>query len=49
MLTMNKFFPEIPNIENLNASTAYVAGLILVSIESHGGILSSGNKAPLRK
>jgi hypothetical protein len=49
MLTMNKFFPGIPSMEFLNASTAYVAGLMLVRIDSHNGILSNGNNAPLRK
>jgi hypothetical protein len=47
--TINKFFPETASIENLNPSTAYVAGLILVRIDNHLGILSRGNNAPLRK
>jgi hypothetical protein len=45
----NGYFPVIPSMADLNASTPYVAGSRVVRIESQKGRFFSGNRAPLKK
>lgn len=49
MSMANGFFPVIRSIVFREASTAYVAGSIVVRIESHVGRLFTGKSASLKK
>ncbi len=48
-LISNIFFSFMPSREYRNASTAYVAGFIFDSTDSHAGTLLKENNAPLKK